>query len=367
MKKISVILAVLMLVSTLALSAFAAGNATFTVGSAACKPGDTVTVPVVLRNSPGIVGAQLDLTFDPNVFSVTSYTTKDNRFVYAPYNAETLAGASKVTLVMANVSLNKIDGDIAIADVSFKIADKAADGTYEIAIANASAYTVNAAATGDAKQEFPFVDVTAGKAVIAVSKDGSLTVPKFVASRTYANRFADVSADAWFNLYVKTAYEYALASGTSDTKFSPDGTFTVAQALTAAVNIHKAYTGKTVRAAAQGEAWYTPFVEYCVENGIITANQFAAETMNQPISRGDMAVVFANILPENEYTSIRTKELTDVTDDMACATAVRKLANAGIVGGDAGTGKYRPKDGIKRSEACVIFTRIAVASMRDAK
>ena len=167
MKKISVILAVLMLVSTLALSAFAAGNATFTVGSAACKPGDTVTVPVVLKNSPGIVGAQLDLTFDPNVFSVTSYTTKDNRFVYAPYNAETLAGASKVTLVMANVSLNKIDGDIAIADVSFKIADKAADGMYEIAIANASAYTVNAAATGDAKQEFPFVDVTAGKAVIA--------------------------------------------------------------------------------------------------------------------------------------------------------------------------------------------------------
>ena len=93
MKKISVILAVLMLVSTLALSAFAAGNATFTVGSAACKPGDTVTVPVVLKNSPGIVGAQLDLTFDPNVFSVTSYTTKDTRFVYAPYNAETLAGA----------------------------------------------------------------------------------------------------------------------------------------------------------------------------------------------------------------------------------------------------------------------------------
>ena len=66
MKKISVILAVLMLVSTLALSAFAAGNATFTVGSAACKPGDTVTVPVVLKNSPGIVGAQLDLTFDPS-------------------------------------------------------------------------------------------------------------------------------------------------------------------------------------------------------------------------------------------------------------------------------------------------------------
>ena len=36
----------------------------------------------------------------------------------------------------------------------------------------------------------------------------------------------------------------------------------------------------------------------------------------------------------------------------------------GIVGGDAGTGKYRPNDGIRRSEACVIFTRIAAAEYR---
>ena len=44
--------------------------------------------------------------------------------------------------------------------------------------------------------------------------------------------------------------------------------------------------------------------------------------------------------------------------------AVQKLYKAGIVGGDAGTGNYRPNDGIKRSEACVIFTRIAIAEMR---
>ena len=363
MKKISVILAVLMLVSTLALSAFAAGNATFTVGSAACKPGDTVTVPVVLKNSPGIVGAQLDLTFDPNVFSVTSYTTKDNRFVYAPYNAETLAGASKVTLVMANVSLNKIDGDIAIADVSFKIADKAADGMYEITIANASAYTVNAAATGDAKQEFPFVDVTAGKAVIAVSKDGSLTVPKFQASRTYGGQFTDVTEDKWFYSFVKTAYEYALANGTSATTFSPDGKFTVAQALTAAANIHTVYTGKSADTTGAAN-WYDPYVNYCVANGIIKEGQFT--DFNKNISRGDMAIVFANILPAEEYAAIREKNLPDVTDDMNCAAAVRLLANAGIVGGDT-KGNYNAANEITRAEACVIFTRIAVASMRDAK
>ena len=56
--------------------------------------------------------------------------------------------------------------------------------------------------------------------------------------------------------------------------------------------------------------------------------------------------------------------MSDVEDGAAYAAAVRKLANAGIVGGDAGTGKFRPADGIKRSEACVIFTRIATTIIR---
>ena len=51
---------------------------------------------------------------------------------------------------------------------------------------------------------------------------------------------------------------------------------------------------------------------------------------------------------------------------MPCAVAVRKLANAGIVGGD-NKGNYNAANEITRAEACVIFTRIAVASMRDGK
>ena len=82
------------------------------------------------------------------------------------------------------------------------------------------------------------------------------------------------------------------------------------------------------------------------------------------ISRGDMAIVFANILPESEYTAVRDGSNPDVTDSMPCAAAVQKLFRAGIVGGDAGTGNYRPNDAISRSEACVIFTRIAVAELR---
>ena len=192
---------------------------------------------------------------------------------------------------------------------------------------------------------------------------GGESASKFTASRTYENQFTDVTEKHWFYPYVKTAYEYTLANGTSTTKFSPDGKFTVAQALTAAVNIHKAYYNKTVRAAAAGEAWYAPYVEYCIANGIIKDGQFT--NPNADISRGDMAIIFANILPESEYTAIRDGSNPDVTDSMPCAAAVRKLYRAGIVGGDAGSGNYRPSAAIARSEACVIFTRIAAAEYRQ--
>lgn len=193
---------------------------------------------------------------------------------------------------------------------------------------------------------------------------------KFIATRTYNNNFTDVTDEDWFAPYVKNAYELNLVNGTSFKTFSPDTTFTVAQALTAAANVHTVYYGKSVRTATSGEAWYGPYVEYCIQNGIITDGQFADVTVN--ITRGDMAVVFASILPSSEYMAVNdgsnpTKMLQlllDVTDDMACYSAVSKLYEAGIVSGDANTGSYRPFDFIKRSEVCVVLTRIALKSER---
>ena len=187
------------------------------------------------------------------------------------------------------------------------------------------------------------------------------TESKFSFTRDYKDNFTDVPANAWFYTYVRDAYRVGLASGTSATKFSPDMTFTVAQAITAAANIHKIYNGNA-NDIAGAKVWYDPYVNYCVANGIITAEQF--KDYNAPITRGDMAIVFANILPAEEYAAVRSGSNPDVTSDLACYTAVQKLYNAGIVGGDAGTGKYRPNDSIKRSEACVIFTRIALKSAR---
>ncbi len=395
MKKLSLLLVLVLLVGTFSVTAFADGAAKATISSATASAGDTVTLTVNVTNNPGMTGIQLYIGYDSNVMSYVTAKGGSSSF-YTEKSKE--QGANPVKLVLANFSLKEISGDFVAATVDFKINDNAKAGEYTVSISSVEAYdadiapvactaengtiTVKKTSTGTDTGMSGTVHkhnyketVVAGNGAEAGytlyecscghSYKGNFVyadAAKFVKSREYTGAFVDVPEKNWYYEYVKLAYEYALANGTSATKFSPDNKFTVAQALTAAVNIHKAYYGATVRAAVSGEKWYDPYVEYCENNQIITKGQFA--DMDKNITRGDMAIVFANILPDSEYAEIKTGSNPDVTNDMACAAAVQKLFRAGIVGGDAGTGNYRPNDEILRSEACVIFTRFAAVDKR---
>ena len=397
MKKLSLILAIVMLVSAFSLTAFADTAAKATISSETASAGDTVTFTVHVTNSPGMAGIELRIGYDSDVMTYVSAKGGTSSFYTS---ASTEQGANPVKIVLANLSLKEVTGDFVAATVNFTINEKAKAGEYAVSLSSVEAFdadvvpvactaengtvTVKKTSTGTGtdtgtsgnvhKHSYKETVVApngaeAGYTVYECSCGHSYKgnfvyadAAKFVKSREYTGSFVDVPEQNWYYKYVKLAYEYALANGTSATKFSPDNKFTVAQALTAAVNIHKAYYGATVRAAASGEKWYDPYVEYCENNQIITKGQFA--DMDKNITRGDMAIVFANILPDSEYAEIKTGSNPDVTSEMACAAAVQKLFKAGIVGGDAGTGNYRPNDEILRSEACVIFTRFAAVEER---
>lgn len=409
MKKIAFVLAFLMILSMFSFTAFAADSTVASITSASAKAGEEVTLTLSIKNSPGIAGTQFYIGYDSNIMSYVSAKAIDTNF-FAAFSPE--AGANPVKVVTANLSLNNIKGDITVAEITFKINDNAKAGEYDV---NLSSVEVYAAPLNEETGEKDIVSVAieAENAVVTVKSNSttaagnvhkhkySKTVvepvgaqpgytvytcscghtyngdyvyaepdvpvvtpdnPTFEKQREYTDSFIDVTKDKWFYDYVKTAYEYKLANGTSETTFSPDNKFTVAQALTAAANIHNAYNNKTVRAAETGEAWYVPYVEYCVENGIVSEGQFADFDAN--ITRGDMAVVFANILPDSEYEAVRSGAPSDVIEESTVYLSVKKLYESGIVSGDSGTGNYRPDDEIVRSEACVIFTRIAAADKR---
>lgn len=183
----------------------------------------------------------------------------------------------------------------------------------------------------------------------------------FVSKKSYPNHFTDVKTKDWFYSYIKTSYEFELINGVTPTAFKPAEKFTVAQALTVSMKIHSAYNDTEIPEIGSGAEWYMPYVNYCIEHGIISERQFT--DYNKNITRGEMAMVFANILPDGEYVLKRTGYPSDMKSSMNCYKAVLKLYRAGIIGGYE-DGSYKPDNEITRSEASAIFTRIVVEEQR---
>jgi len=183
----------------------------------------------------------------------------------------------------------------------------------------------------------------------------------FVSKKSYPNHFTDVKEKDWFYSYIKTSYEFELINGVTPTSFKPAEKFTVAQALTVSMKIHSAYNDTEIPEIGSGAEWYMPYVNYCIEHGIISERQF--KDYNKNITRGEMAIVFANILPDSEYVLKRTGYPSDMKSSMESYKAVLKLYRSGIIGGYE-DGSYKPDNEISRSEASAIFTRIVVESQR---
>lgn len=181
----------------------------------------------------------------------------------------------------------------------------------------------------------------------------------FLKPNTYANNFTDVPATEWYASEIAGAYELGFVNGKSDTLFDPEGGMTVAEAITLAARTNNAYgTADYEFVAADGEEWYTPYVNYAVEKGIIKTDTYA--DYDAAITRGQMAQIFAATLPSSEYAAINSvTAIPDVPQSSAYFAAVYKLYNAGIVMGGDAYGTYSPDSGIVRSEAAAIINRVA--------
>ncbi|MBQ9428397.1 MAG: hypothetical protein IJU41_02500 [Clostridia bacterium] len=136
MKKLSVLLAVVMLLCALPFSVNAA-TPTVAVTSASANAGDEITVTVSLKDNPGIVGAQIYLSYNSDIMSFVSATAKDSRFA-TTFSPE--QGANPVKIIMANLSLTEIAGDITAADVVFKLSGMANAGTHDMGVSMVEAY-----------------------------------------------------------------------------------------------------------------------------------------------------------------------------------------------------------------------------------
>ncbi|OUN08896.1 S-layer homology domain-containing protein [Flavonifractor sp. An91] len=179
-----------------------------------------------------------------------------------------------------------------------------------------------------------------------------------------AGKFTDVAASSWYAESVQKAYELDLVKGSSGNTFSPTQNLTISSTLALACRLHSIYhTGKAD--FQQGEPWYQVYVDYAVENGIITAGQFTDYNANA--TRRQFAGILVKALPAEELEAINTIENGDIPD-LAAGSAnyedIYTLYRAGILTGSDKYGTFLPETPIDRASVATIVSRMALPDQR---
>lgn len=186
-------------------------------------------------------------------------------------------------------------------------------------------------------------------------------------TRSYDERFSDVSGDAWYHDAVAALYEYGLTEGTGGGAYSPDASLTVAELAVFSARFTALSRGDTIPAPAAEETWYDPYVRYLKDCGLLTDDfdgRFA-----DVATRAQMAGILSPALSE-ETCDHRNAEavtvgyasrlyITDVDDYTPYQSEILRLYKQGIVGGVDESGRFCPNEPLKRSEIAALILRMA--------
>ena len=86
------------------------------------------------------------------------------------------------------------------------------------------------------------------------SKQEETFVGTFETVNTYNGNFTDVADTAWYAENVKKAFELGFMNGKSEGKFDPNGSVTVAEAITMASRVNAIYYGREIKDSASADS-----------------------------------------------------------------------------------------------------------------
>lgn len=174
-------------------------------------------------------------------------------------------------------------------------------------------------------------------------------------------QFVDVPAGSLWADNVRTAYEFGLMIGVSNTLFQPNGNVTTIQAIIMACRLHNTYYANEATFEGGGTR---PYVEYALEQEIISKEY---ENYNSPIDRASFAMILGASLPNAVLPAVNVVvdgAIPDVEKGTDYYDAVYRLYRAGILVGNDAKGTFAPSSNITRGAAAAIVSRMANESLR---
>lgn len=182
--------------------------------------------------------------------------------------------------------------------------------------------------------------------------------------------FRDVAGKDWYDRWVDLAYNVGLMEGGGDGLFEPERALTVAETLHLAACLEsRARRDDFHLQNSSGPLWYSSSVAYCEACGVIDPGQYAQADYDRPITRSEMAQIFASTTPVRSLGYVNSPDrvrvsIPDVAAVHPAAHAVYALYAKGILTGTDGTLAFHPQDSLTRAEAAAIVARIARPEQR---
>ena len=175
--------------------------------------------------------------------------------------------------------------------------------------------------------------------------------------------FTDVAADRWSYSYIKKMYDAGAVSGTSATTFSPDANVTRAQFVTMLAGLAKADVSKypaTPFRDVPESAWYAPYVNWALANGIVSGTSATTFSPDASITRQDLAVMLYRYT-QRYSIALQQQTVAPFTDEGSIADyalpAVQALHRAGAISGMP-DGSFRPYSNATREQTCVMLCAV---------
>ncbi|MDR0813035.1 MAG: S-layer homology domain-containing protein [Oscillospiraceae bacterium] len=173
---------------------------------------------------------------------------------------------------------------------------------------------------------------------------------------------SDVSCGAWYTEFVSYAYENGIMVGTSDSKFSPEDTFTRAQIVTVLYRIAGSPKVSGITSGftdVAANSWYEKYIIWAVSNKIVNGYGDGVFGPDDPVTREQFALILFNYAKtKDKDTSARVNsKFVDAADISSWAEpAVSWCAARGIITGDNNK-NFNPGKGATRAEAATMFCR----------
>ena len=172
--------------------------------------------------------------------------------------------------------------------------------------------------------------------------------------------FTDVAADRWSYTYIKQMYDAGVVSGMTPTTFEPAGDVTRAQFVTMLAGLAKAdvsqYPATSFRDVPES-AWYAPYVNWALANGIVSGTSATTFSPDARITRQDMAVMLYQYTQRYDV-ALQQQTVTPFTDESSISAyalpAVQALHRAGVISGMP-DGSFQPFGTATREQACVVL------------